>query len=1103
MPHPLETCLLRILAPDGKTVGAGFVLAPELAVTCSHVIRDAGGAAGEPIRIEYYVTQDKQDAQVLIEGWSPPEQDDLAFLRLPSLPKGIDPAALGQSEGRLGRDYAAPGFPQDYYYRVSWALAKLGGPVPAEGGRSPLLQLQGREIEKGMSGAPVLDLAANQVVGMVCESKDRSGHRYAYAVSTATIQAKCPQDLPIEPDPPSAEGAQQEALALILEALKELGTAVQVQANPGEGGPRFTLAAPGFSICLMKGFADSLLAGARPGQDARRREQVYLARFILDDFYSRWEREYLPLSGRLSEPSPWKNLRYKDPQDQGLSQAGEKLADLRDAILIHKKTRLVILGEPGCGKTTTLERLALDLARQRLSDPQNAKIPLRVDLELFDNTPPNPDSFLRDQWQKTGLSASYDECILAGEVCFLLDGVNQMPFADRPDRVDRWRTWCERLPAGNWALFTCRWLDYQTRLSLPEVHVQQLDAGDIQRYLEIRLADDPTRRKKVAADLAAGLRCGDHRFTDLACNIFWLTLLVERAIDSQPLSGNRADLMEDLVRRRLDREFERMRQPAKVRRNPESAADDVQLFLRRLAYQMQAGRGATALGEEEVTQEISLQEGGVLLDLQQALKLALDSSLLKKKKDARTTYSFYHHLLHEYFAGQELLRRFKAGEELQAHWRVAWQAPDSLPDPLPEDEGLPPPPVTGWEETTRMAAAQAGADLGEFIRAVAACNLPLAGRCLAEAGEQGVLAEDFRARLLERQRSRRAHLRARIDAGLALGELGHPDLRPQPFSFEGETIWAVPPRLEPVAAGPFLFGSSRSDPYANPNEYTDPRQIELPAFEIGRYPLTNAEYRWFIEAGGYEDKGERWWDEAGREWRQGGPQAHAAAIEDWMDFRSWLQQQDLEQLAQINNWPKRRTVYWKEMVELEEAAARKQAGRVFDRPFDRPAFWDDLDLGAPARPLVGVNWYEARAYCRWLSALCRRPLGLPPERYWEKAARGLDGRAYPWEGGFDKARCNTLESQIYTTTPVGLYPQGAGSFGLYDASGNVWEWCADFYQSYPGGDPDTSPADAEKYRVLRGGSWNFSRRLARCASRYGYDPVYFLYGIGFRLFSPG
>jgi formylglycine-generating enzyme required for sulfatase activity len=151
----------------------------------------------------------------------------------------------------------------------------------------------------------------------------------------------------------------------------------------------------------------------------------------------------------------------------------------------------------------------------------------------------------------------------------------------------------------------------------------------------------------------------------------------------------------------------------------------------------------------------------------------------------------------------------------------------------------------------------------------------------------------------------------------------------------------------------------------------------------------------------------------------------------------------------------------------------------------RPVFWDDPAYNHPAQPVVGITWHEARAYCAWLSGQSRQAFRLPTEAEWEAAARGREGRRYPWGPGFDPARCNTFETHVRATTPVGVFPGGDSPEGVADLVGNVWEWTGSIYSPYPyrAGDGREDPQDAKARRVLRGGSWYDGRDSARSAYR--------------------
>ena len=130
-----------------------------------------------------------------------------------------------------------------------------------------------------------------------------------------------------------------------------------------------------------------------------------------------------------------------------------------------------------------------------------------------------------------------------------------------------------------------------------------------------------------------------------------------------------------------------------------------------------------------------------------------------------------------------------------------------------------------------------------------------------------------------------------------------------------------------------------------------------------------------------------------------------------------------------------------------------------------PAYWDDIEWNKADYPVVGVSWYEADAYAKWVGKR------LPTEREWEKAARGEDGREYPWGGDFDKMKCNSEEADFEHTTPVTQYPNGVSPYGCYDMAGNVWEWCVDWYD------------ETKDSRVLRGGSWYYKPESLRVSNR--------------------
>lgn len=192
-------------------------------------------------------------------------------------------------------------------------------------------------------------------------------------------------------------------------------------------------------------------------------------------------------------------------------------------------------------------------------------------------------------------------------------------------------------------------------------------------------------------------------------------------------------------------------------------------------------------------------------------------------------------------------------------------------------------------------------------------------------------------------------------------------------------------------------------------------------------------------------------------------------------------------------------------LDVYETTVSRYAEFLASQKPDAPFKWNEATAGAHEnKPAVGVNWYDARDYCRWVGKR------LPTEAEWEIAARGTEGRIYPWGSAHPtRGHANAGETRwrgYNTLSNVGRFELGKTPEGVYDLSGNLWEWVADWYDptyyQFSVRDNPKGPS-AGPLRALRGGAWNNDSKAIRSSNRAGYAPDARRNDVGFRCAQDG
>lgn len=843
-------------------------------------------------------------------------------------------------------------------------------------------------------------------------------------------------------------------------------------------------------------------------------------------------------------------ITFSQGKDTGISKTGERLPILQSINQEHEKL-FVLLGDPGSGKTTFINYLTFLLAENASSSGNRNSIveldekllnllPIRILLRSTAKyiTPTNGNGqkgtanmlwqvIQAEMVESMGLPQTLfpylQKRILREGAFLLLDGLDEVPGAEesRQCLIEAIQSFVRSLPSKSRVVLTARPYAYSdSKWNLPGFKVLTLAPFNMEQisqfvkgwYKTVRgLSVDRDRRDESVTQLITALE-ERKNLSELASRPLLLTLMAILHSSGGHLPEDRSSLYEESVKLLLLRWQNQLKL-----KDPDGtliiqhgldkdlgiSESKIRTAVEKLAFEAYRHQGSTS--DRESSFDISRKD--VVDCFSSYVPDHFNPTVLLTYLETRVglligrgedKYAFLHRSFQEYLTACYLANYasdFSLTLRDLLYKDIEWWREVFLLGVGKKKQG-------GLSEAVNVVNALLPIDmkLEDELATIKWQVASLSGQALLELR---VLQEGEKQELFETIVERvRKYLKVLVSAGKlspqerhtagdVLGLLGDNRAGVGSISIHINGKNCKIPDIDwvKIPAGSFVMGADEDEPHAKDIEKKS-HIVDLDEYYISRYPITNAQFRLFDEAEGFKNRS--YWSSDGWAWCQ---EKRGNEIDiSWIDDDAYKQRYE--------NWLSQRQVVRR----------------------NRPWWWDSSRWGGPTRPVVGVSWFEALAFCKWLEEQYQHadenaPISLtsglgiymPSEAEWEKAARGESPIIWPWGNNWQDGLANTNEAGLQGTSAVGSFPESKSPYGVHDLAGNVWEWTTTRWSLNSVNWPDYAfpynPNDGREdltgayWRVVKGGSWFYDQSYARCASRSRNTSASYAFHdlIGFRI----